>query len=74
MIEISFTEMFLLVWAVAASGLAAHFYGHARHRGALLVGAAAFTKKLIEDDELRDELRGHLRSARDAGITFGTGD
>jgi hypothetical protein len=74
MIEISSTEMFLMMWAVAASGLAAHFYGLARHRGQLLIGAAAFTKKLLEDDAMRDELRAHFRTMRDAEVRFGAGD
>lgn len=74
MIEITFTEMFLMVWAVAASGLAGHYYGVARHREKLLMGASLFTKKLVEDDEMRDEIRRIIKSKPDAELKFGSED
>lgn len=74
MIEITFTEMFLMVWAVAASGLAGHYYGVARHREKLLMGASLFTKKLVEDDEMRDEIRRIIKSKPDADLKFGSED
>lgn len=74
MIEITFTEMFLMVWAVAASGLAGHYYGVARHREKLLMGASLFTKKLVEDDQMRDEIRRLIKSKPDAELKFGSED
>lgn len=74
MIEITFTEMFLMVWAVAASGVAGHYYGVARHREKLLMGASLFTKKLVEDDEMRDEIRRIIKSKPDAELKFGSED
>jgi hypothetical protein len=57
MIEITTMEALLMIWAVGASATAGHYYGLARHREKLLMGASMFTKKLVEDDRLRDELR-----------------
>lgn len=74
MIEITFTEMFLMVWAVAASGLAGHYYGVAKHREKLLMGASLFTKKLVEDDQMRDEIRRLIKSKPDAELKFGSED
>lgn len=74
MIEITFTEMFLMVWAVTASGVAGHYYGVARHREKLLMGASLFTKKLVEDDQMRDEIRRLIKSKPDAELKFGSED
>lgn len=74
MIEITFTEMFLMLWAVAASGVAGHYYGVARHREKLLMGASMFTKKLVEDDQMRDEIRRLIKSKPDAELKFGSED
>ena len=74
MFEITFTEMFLMVWAVAASGLAGHYYGVAKHREKLLMGASLFTKKLVEDDQMRDEIRRMIKSKPDAELKFGSED
>lgn len=74
MIEITFTEMFLMLWAVAASGLAGHYYGVAKHREKLLMGASLFTKKLVEDDQMRDEIRRMIKSKPDAELKFGSED
>lgn len=74
MIEITFTEMFLMLWAVAASGVAGHYYGVARHREKLLMGASLFTKKLVEDDQMRDEIRRLIKSKPDAELKFGSED
>jgi hypothetical protein len=74
MIEITFTEMFLMLWAVAASAMAGHYYGVARHREKLLMGASLFTKKLVEDDQMRDEIRRLIKSKPDAELKFGSED
>ena len=74
MIEITFSEMFLMLWAVAASGVAGHYYGVARHREKLLMGASLFTKKLVEDDQMRDEIRRMIKSKPDAELKFGSED
>jgi len=74
MIEITFTEMFLMLWAVAASGMAGHYYGVAKHREKLLMGASLFTKKLVEDDQMRDEIRRLIKSKPDAELKFGSED
>lgn len=74
MIEITFSEMFLMLWAVAASGVAGHYYGVARHREKLLMGASLFTKKLVEDDQMRDEIRRLIKSKPDAELKFGSED
>jgi hypothetical protein len=47
MIEITTLEAILLIWAAGASAMAGHYYGIAKHREKLLMGAAMFTKKLV---------------------------
>ena len=74
MIEITFSEMFLMLWAVAASGVAGHYYGVAKHREKLLMGASLFTKKLVEDDHMRNELRALISKKPDAELKFGSED
>ena len=76
MIEISMTELCLLVWAVGASTAAGHFYALARHRGELLHGATLFIKKVVTHDALRDELRAMLskEDADKVDIKFGMGE
>jgi hypothetical protein len=75
MIEISMTELCLLVWAVGASTAAGHFYAQARHRGELLLGASLFIKKIVTHDALRDELREMLdKGDKDVDIKFGMGE
>ena len=51
MIEITMTDLLLLIWAVGASATAGHYYGIAKHREKLLMGASMFTKKLVEGAE-----------------------
>lgn len=71
MIEITTTEFLLMLWAVGASAAAGHYYGIAKHREKLLMGAAMFTKKLVEDDHMRDELRAILKDKKEAELKFG---
>lgn len=63
MIEITTTEAVLLIWAASASAVAGHYYGLARERGKMLHAAAMLTKKLVEDDKLRDEMRAAFKTA-----------
>lgn len=74
MIEITTLEAILLIWAVGASATAGHYYGIAKHREKLLMGASMFTKKLIEDDKMRDELRELLKTKKDTELRFGMED
>ena len=74
MIEITTLEAILLIWAVGASATAGHYYGIAKHREKLLMGASMFTKKLVEDDRLRDELRAVLKGKQDTEFKFGVGE
>lgn len=74
MIEITITELLLMVWAVGASAAAGHYYGVAKHREKLLVGASLFTKKLVESDELRDQLRKVIAKDTEAEFKFGMED
>lgn len=64
MMEVSITEMALLVWAVAASGIAGHYYTLARARERLLIGAAHFARQLIEDDDMRNHMREAVTKAQ----------
>lgn len=70
MFEMTYGEMFLFLWAVIASAGAWQWRSEARERQRMLQAAASFTKKLVEDDNLRDEVRGMFKTA-DA-IKFGT--
>lgn len=74
MIEITTLEAILLIWAAGASAMAGHYYGIAKHREKLLMGASIFTKKLIEDDHMRDELRAILKDKKEAELKFGMED
>jgi hypothetical protein len=38
------------------------------------MGASIFTKKLIEDDHMRDELRAILKDKKEAELKFGMED
>lgn len=49
MIEISLTEILLLIWAVAASGLATHYYNEERKVKFML-------KAIIEDPKVREQV------------------
>ena len=71
MIEITTLEAILLIWAAGASAAAGHYHGIAKHREKLLMGASLFTKKLVESDELRDQLRKVIAKDREAEFKFG---
>ncbi len=49
MIEISLTELALLIWAVAASGLATHYYNEERKARFML-------KVFVEDSKVREQV------------------
>lgn len=49
MIEISLTEILLLIWAVAASGLATHYYNEERKSKFLL-------RMFVEDSSVREQV------------------
>lgn len=72
MIEMTTMEALLMIWAVGASTMAGHYYGLARERDRMLRAAASLTKKLVEDDKLRDELRAAFKTAD--RIKFGLED
>ena len=71
MIEISVLEAVLIIWAVAASATAGHYYGMARYRERMMIGASMFIKRVVEDDRLRDELRELVKRKPDADFRFG---
>lgn len=72
MFEMTYGEMFLFLWSVAATGTAWTYYNKARGRGKLLFAASLFVKQLVQDDGLRDHLREALSKDRDAQFTFNT--
>jgi hypothetical protein len=74
MIEITTLEAILLIWAAGASAAAGHYYGIAKHRVKLLMGASIFMRKLIEDDHIRDELRAIIKDKKEAEFKFGMED
>ena len=74
MFEMTYGEMFLFLWSVAASGVAWTYYTQAQARGRLLYGASMFVKRLVQDDGLRDELRKVLAKDSDTDIKFGMGE
>ena len=57
MFEMTYGELFLFLWAVAATGVAWQFRTEARDRGRMLMGASLFVKRLVQDDNLRNQLR-----------------
>lgn len=70
----TYTEIVLLVWAAVASGLAGAYRAGYKDRGELLESAASFTKKLVEDDKMRDDLRQMFRTMRDVEVKFNKGE
>ena len=74
MIEISTTELLLMIWGALASAYAMHLRGVAEHRTRLLIGATQFIKHIVQSDTLRDELREVLSKDKDAEFKFGLGD
>ena len=57
MFEMTYGELFLFVWAVTASAGAWQWRNESRDRGRMLMGASMFVKRLVQDDNLRDQLR-----------------
>ena len=74
MFEMTYGEMFLFLWAVAATGGAWTFYVQSRERMKMLYGASIFIKKVVQDDNLRDQLRAVLKKDDDAEFKFGAGE
>lgn len=74
MFEMTYGELFLFVWAVAATAGAWQFRAEARERSRMLMGASMFIKKVVEDDALRDELRRVITKDKEAEFKFGVGE
>lgn len=74
MFEMTYGEMFLFLWAVSASAVAWQFRAESRERGRLLLGASMFVKKVVQDDNLRDQLRNVLAKDAEAEVKFGMGE
>lgn len=74
MIEFTTTEFILLCIAGIGVAAAFHYREVSRKRGELLHSAAMFTRKLVEDDKMRDELRELFKKGDDMQIKFGMGD
>ena len=71
MFEMTYGEMFLFAWAVAATAGAWQWRGESKGRERLLIGASIFIKRVVADDGLRDELRRVLAKTQDAEFKFG---
>ena len=72
MIEVSMTELFLMLWAVVASATAGHYYSIAYERKRMLFGASMFIKRLVTDDDMRDQLRTLLSDTeKEVNFKFG---
>lgn len=71
MFEMTYGEMFLFLWAVAATAGAWQWRAEARERGRLLHGASMFIKKVVQDDGLRDHLRDLITKENDTEFKFG---
>lgn len=74
MFEMTYGEMFLFLWAVAATAGAWQFRAESRERNRMLMGASIFIKKVVEDDGLRDELRRVITKDKEAEFKFGAGE
>lgn len=74
MFEMTYGELFLFVWSVAATATAWSYRTESRERGRMLFGASMFVKRLVQDDNLRDELRKVLAKDEDAEFKFGVGE
>ena len=74
MFEMTYGELFLFLWAVIASGGAWQWRGEARERGRMLMGASLFVKRLVQDDNLREQLRKVIAKDEDAEFKFGVGE
>jgi hypothetical protein len=74
MFEMTYGDMFLFVWAVAATGYAWQMHERVRHLKSLLFGASMFVKRLVQDDNLRDQLRNVLSEDKDTEFKFGVGE
>jgi hypothetical protein len=71
MIDITVGEMFLLMWAIAATVIAYEYRKTARERHRMLQAAALLTKRVVEDDRVRDDLRATFRMIDNAEKKFG---
>lgn len=71
MFEMTYGELFLFLWSVAATAMAWQFRSESKGRGRMLMGASIFLKKVVEDDGLRDELRRVIKAKPDTDIKFG---
>lgn len=74
MIEVSVTEMLLFAWGIGATAFALEYRKTANERGRMLIGASMFIKKLVQDDNLRDQLRAVVAKDGDAEFKFGVGE
>ena len=75
MFEMTYGELFLFVWAVAATGAAWQWHRESKERELMLRAAASFTKKVALDDSVRNELRTMLQAIEgDTEFKFGAGD
>ena len=73
MFEMTYGELFLFVWAVAASGAAWMWRSEAHERSRMLRRASKFIKHLVQDDGLRDQLRRIIDAKGDTtDIQFGS--
>jgi hypothetical protein len=74
MIEVSLTEMFLFAWGIGATAFALEYRKTANERGRMLMGAAMFVKRVVQDDSLREELRVVISKDKEAEFKFGVGE
>lgn len=71
MIEFTHGEMFLLFWSIAATVAAYEYRKKSKLCERMLIAAAHFTKRLVKDDALRNELRDMFKQNDDAEVKFG---
>ena len=72
MFEMTYGELFLFLWAVTASAGAWQFRIESRERGRMLAGASLFIKRVVQDDNLRDQLRQVIVKDQDTEFKFGS--
>lgn len=53
----TYTELFLFLWAVAATISAAYYHTTAQYQETMVLGAKVFIMDLILDDTVRDRAR-----------------
>lgn len=71
MFEMTYGELFLFLWAVGATVAAFQARMESVERGRMLAGASLFLKRVVEDDNLRNELRSLIKRKPDADFQFG---